>query len=143
MVCRCTSAGYGPVDRASITVGAGEVVGLIGTNGAGKSTMMNAVSGFVPSSGSIAINGTPLASLPAHRRARLGLGRAFQNAGLFPSLTVKETIQVALEARERSLLVPSMLMLPPSPGAERRKSSEADEIIAWLGLGPLRRLVGQ
>ncbi len=127
--------GVRAVDSASITVDAGEVVGLIGTNGAGKSTMMNAVSGFVPSSGSIAINGKPLASLPAHRRARLGLGRAFQNAGLFPSLTVKETIQVALEARERSLLVPSMLMLPPSPGAERRKSSEADEIIAWLGLG--------
>lgn len=127
--------GVRALDRASITLGAGEVVGLIGTNGAGKSTMMNAVSGFVPATGSVALNGTPLGALPAHRRARLGLGRAFQNAGLFPSLTVKETIQVALEARRRSLLLPSMLMLPPSPRAERRKSAEADEIIAWLGLG--------
>ncbi len=123
------------VDDASLTVEPGEVVGLIGTNGAGKTTMMNAISGFVPSEGSVLVNGTPLRNLPPHRRARMGLGRAFQNAALFPSLTAKETIEVALEARERSLLVPSMLMLPPSPASERRKSAEADELIAWLGLG--------
>ena len=123
------------VAGASITVEQGEIVGLIGTNGAGKTTLMNAVSGFVPSEGKVALFGQQLEGDASHVRARLGLGRAFQNAKLFGSLTVRETIMTALEARERSLLFPSMLALPPSPGAERRKRSQADEIIHYLGLG--------
>jgi ABC-type branched-subunit amino acid transport system ATPase component/ABC-type branched-subunit amino acid transport system permease subunit len=122
------------VDKASITVGPGEIVGLIGTNGAGKSTLMNAISGFVPSTGSIEIFGTEAHNRSAPRRARLGIGRAFQNARLFSSLSVRETLMVALEARERSLLIPSMLSLPPSPQRERRKRKQANEIIGYLGL---------
>jgi len=122
------------VDNASITVKPGEIVGLIGTNGAGKSTLMNAVSGFVPSTGEITIFGTEAQNRSAPRRSRLGIGRAFQNARLFSSLSVRETLMVALEARERSLLVPSMLSLPPSPQRERRKRKQANEIIGYLGL---------
>ena len=123
------------VDNVSINVQPGEIVGLIGTNGAGKSTLMNAISGFVPSTGRISLFGTEVGSMASDRRARLGIGRAFQNARLFSSLTVRETLMVALEARERSWLVPSMLALPPSPGAERRKRTQSDEIIGHLGLG--------
>lgn len=123
------------VDQVSLTVGPGEIVGLIGTNGAGKTTIMNAISGFVPSTGVVQLFGKDLSGMPAHRRARLGQGRAFQNARLFGSLTVRETLMVALEARQRSLLVPSMLALPPSPAMEGRKRREADEIISYLGLG--------
>ena len=122
------------VDKASITVGPGEIIGLIGTNGAGKSTLMNAISGFVPSTGSIEIFGTEAQNRSAPRRARLGIGRAFQNARLFSSLSVRETLMVALEARERSLLIPSMLALPPSPQREKRKRKQANEIIGYLGL---------
>ena len=123
------------VDKVTLTVGHGEIVGLIGTNGAGKTTIMNAISGFVPSTGRIDLFGSDITSLPAYRRARLGEGRAFQNARLFGSLTARETLMVALEGRQRSLLVPSVFALPPSPGAERRKRREADEIISYLGLG--------
>ena len=122
------------VDSASITVKPGEIVGLIGTNGAGKSTLMNAISGFVPSTGTIEIFGTEAHDRSAPRRARLGIGRAFQNARLFSSLSVRETLMVALEARESSLLVPSMLSLPPSPQREKRKHKQANEIIGYLGL---------
>jgi len=122
------------VDSASITVKPGEIVGLIGTNGAGKSTLMNAISGFVPSTGSIEIFGTEAHDRSAPRRSRLGIGRAFQNARLFASLSVRETLMVALEARESSLLVPSMLSLPPSPQREKRKRKQANEIIGYLGL---------
>ncbi len=122
------------VDKASISVRPGEIVGLIGTNGAGKSTLMNAISGFVPMTGSIELFGTEVSKLSSPRRARLGMGRAFQNARLFSSLSVRETLMVALEARERSLLVPSMLSLPPSPQRERRKRTQANEIIGYLGL---------
>ena len=123
------------VDRVSLTVGPGEIVGLIGTNGAGKTTIVNAVSGFVPSTGVVDLFGRDVSTLPAHRRARLGQGRAFQNARLFGSLTVRETLMVALESRQRSLFVPSVLALPPSPRAEKRKRRESDEIISYLGLG--------
>lgn len=123
------------VDGASIEVGQGEIVGLIGTNGAGKTTLMNAISGFVPSKGQVELFGKSLGKQSAHGRARNGLGRAFQNARLFGSLTVRETIMTALEARERSLLLPSMLGIPPSLGSEKRKRDQAEEIILYLGLG--------
>ena len=113
----------------------GEIVGLIGTNGAGKTTLMNAVSGFVPSEGEISLHGKSIHESASHTRARNGVGRAFQNAKLFGSLTARETIMTALEARERSLLLPSMLGIPPSPFVERRKRVEAEEIIHYLGLG--------
>jgi ABC-type branched-subunit amino acid transport system ATPase component len=69
------------------------------------------------------------------RRARLGLGRSFQGAELFSDLTVRETVQAALEARARSGLLSTMLGLPRSRRAERAKAAEADEIVAFLGLG--------
>jgi len=120
---------------ASIEVQPGEVVGLIGTNGAGKTTLMNAISGFVKSSGDINVFGRRIDNIAPYRRARRGMGRAFQNARGFGGLTVREAVMVALEARERSLLMPSLLALPPSPIAERRKRKQAEELIAYLGLG--------
>ena len=123
------------VSNVSVNVHQEEIVGLIGTNGAGKTTLMNAISGFVPSEGEITVNGTSIHNRASHTRARQGIGRAFQNAKLFGSLTARETIMTALEARERSLLLPSMLGVPPSPFVERKKKAEAEEIIHYLGLG--------
>jgi ABC-type branched-subunit amino acid transport system ATPase component len=112
-----------------------EIVGLIGTNGAGKSTLMNAISGFVPSTGRVELLGVDISDAPAHARHRVGLGRGFQDAALFGGLTVRETLMVALEARERSQLLASAFGLPQSRRAERRKRSESDGIIGFLGLG--------
>ena len=123
------------VDHATIEVHANELVGLIGTNGAGKSTLMNAISGFVPAQGRVELLGHDVSHLPSYKRHRVGLGRGFQAARLYPSLTVRETVMVALEARERSLLLPSMTALPPSPRREKRKRVEAEEIVDFLGLG--------
>ena len=97
---------------------------------------MNAISGFAPHGGTIRLLGEDVTRRSAHRRHAAGLGRGFQDARLFAGLTVRETVLVALEARQHSLLVPSLLALPPSPASERRKRSEADEILAFLGLGP-------
>ncbi len=130
--------GVKAVDDVTIEVHQGEIVGLIGTNGAGKSTLMDAISGFVPSTGAVSVLGVDVSHQPAYKRHALGLGRGFQDANLFPGLTVAETVMVALEARERSLFVPSMFALPPSPRAEARKVAEANDIIAFLGLWPFR-----
>ena len=123
------------VYNVDLTVGAGEVVGLIGTNGAGKSTLMNAVGGFVNSTGRIQLFGKEVANMSPERRARLGLGRTFQQADLFPDLTVSETVQVALEARHRAHLMSTVIALPSARRAERSKRAEADELIAFFGLG--------
>ncbi len=123
------------VDDVSIEVRQGEVVGLIGTNGAGKSTLMNAVGGFVPSRGSVEIMGRDATNLSAPKRAGLGLGRSFQTANLFSDLTVRETVQVALEARGKTSLPGTLLMLPKALRAERAKRAEAEELIAFFGLG--------
>ncbi len=123
------------VNDVTFSVMPNELVGLIGTNGAGKSTLLNAVSGFVPSTGSIEVLGKEVNNLSAHKRHKLGLGRGFQAAKLYPDLTVKETLMIALEARESTKLIPSLLSLPSSRRAERTKRSEADDIIDFLGLG--------
>jgi ABC-type branched-subunit amino acid transport system ATPase component len=127
--------GRAATDHVSITVNPGEIVGLIGTNGAGKTTFMNAVSGFLPSTGHIQVFGQTVDNMPGYKRARMGVGRAFQNAKMFGALTTRETVMVALEARSRSLLIPSLLYVPPSPFQEARKRREADELIDYLGLG--------
>ena len=121
------------VAGVSLDVRRDEIVGLIGTNGAGKSTLMNAVGGYVPSSGRVELLGVDVSSKTPSQRAALGLGRTFQAATLFPELTVRETIQVALEARRRSSFVQTALFLDGR--AERRQRAEADELISFLGLG--------
>ncbi|HEV7761584.1 MAG TPA: ATP-binding cassette domain-containing protein [Acidimicrobiales bacterium] len=123
------------VDGASIELRAGEVLGLIGANGAGKSTLLNAIGGFVPATGRIELLGADVTGLSAPGRARRGLGRTFQAAPLFRSLTVRETVLVALEAQGRTGLLGSALFLPPATRAERAKRRRADELIDLLGLG--------
>ncbi len=77
----------------------GTVTGLIGPNGAGKTTVIDALTGFVPvASGRISLGGRTVERLPAHARARLGLGRTFQSLELFEDLTVGENLLVAAEA---------------------------------------------
>jgi ABC-type branched-subunit amino acid transport system ATPase component len=78
--------------------------------------------------------GHDVSGLASYRRHRLGLGRGFQAARLYDDLTVRETVLVALEARERSRLLPSIFALPPSLSAERRKRAEASEIMSYVGL---------
>jgi ABC-type branched-subunit amino acid transport system ATPase component len=74
--------------------------------------------------------------MSAARRARLGLGRTFQDAALFADLTVRETVQVALEDRARARLVTVALGLPRAKRMERAKQARADDILDLLGLGP-------
>ncbi|MDQ1481643.1 MAG: hypothetical protein QOI44_2504, partial [Actinomycetota bacterium] len=123
------------VDAVDFHADPGEVIGLIGTNGAGKSTLLNAIGGFAPASGEVELLGRDISKLPAHYRARVGLGRTFQAAMLFPELTVRETVQLALEARRATSFWATVLWLPPAVRSERAKRAEAAELIDFLGLG--------
>jgi ABC-type branched-subunit amino acid transport system ATPase component/ABC-type branched-subunit amino acid transport system permease subunit len=127
--------GITAVDSVDFRAMPGEVVGLIGTNGAGKSTLLNAIGGYVPADGTVELLGRDVSGSPAHRRASQGLGRTFQAATLFPELTVRETVQLALEAREPTRFWTSTFWYPPAVKAERRKRVQAAELIDYLGLG--------
>ena len=114
-----TFGGVRANDDISIEVRRNEIVGLIGTNGAGKTTLMNAIGGFVPSSGGVELMGADVSDLGPALRARRGLGRSFQAAALFPELTVRDSISVALEARGRSGMVETLFFSPRPAGSRR------------------------
>lgn len=123
------------VDGVDFRAQKGEVIGLIGNNGAGKSTLLNAVGAFVPSRGTVHLLGRDVSRKKAHQRARLGLGRTFQAATLYPELSVRETVQLALEARHRTSFWGTLVCAPWSQRSERVKQAEAAELIDFLGLG--------
>jgi len=95
----------------SLEVGHGEVVGLLGRNGVGKSTTLKAIAGLVhPSAGRVVFDGRPITNLPAHRLARLGIGYVPEDRRIFPLLTVTENLRTGLDrygvtpARKKGLL---------------------------------------
>ena len=95
----------------SLEIGRGEVVGLLGRNGVGKSTTLKAVAGLVhPSRGEVWFEGRPITRLPAHRVARLGIGYVPEDRRIFPLLTVTENLRTGLDrhgvtaARKKELL---------------------------------------
>jgi branched-chain amino acid transport system ATP-binding protein len=96
-------AGYGVIDALhdiSLTVEAGEIVALIGANGAGKSTTLNTVSGLVRiRTGSIHFDGKDLARVPAHEIVKLGLAQSPEGRKIFPRLTVLENLQMGAFTR--------------------------------------------
>jgi branched-chain amino acid transport system ATP-binding protein len=133
-------AGVMALDDASIELHEGEILGLIGPNGAGKTTLFDLVSGFlVPDDGHVLLHGRDLAGIRPPDRARLGLARSFQNARLFASLTVHQTICIALDDELRlSDPITAALHLPHVARAERRLGRRADELIETMGLGDFR-----
>jgi len=98
---------YGGVialEGASLRVEPGAIVGLIGPNGAGKTTLINAITGVVrPSSGTIALGPSRLDRLPAHRVARAGIARTYQNVRLFARLDVADNVRAGAFARRGTL----------------------------------------
>lgn len=83
----------------SFDVEEGQVIGLIGPNGSGKTTLFNVISGFLKSSGgSIKLRGEEIAGTSPSVRAKKGIGRVFQNFGIFREMTLEENVLVALES---------------------------------------------
>jgi ABC-type branched-subunit amino acid transport system ATPase component/ABC-type branched-subunit amino acid transport system permease subunit len=143
---RKTFGGITAIEDISLTLRDGEILGLIGHNGAGKTTFFDCVSGFLPTDGGrIRLGGADIDAWPAHLRSAAGLGRTFQEARLFPSLTVAETIEVAQERHLRSRdMVAAGLRLPASLDSEATAAQRADELVETMGLGAFReKLVGE
>jgi branched-chain amino acid transport system ATP-binding protein len=117
----------------------GEIVGVLGPNGAGKTTLFDCLSGFIPCEGTVSVRGCDVTHLPPHARAAAGLGRSFQDARLFHTMTVLDTLRVAAELRMRGADVLSSLAgLPPSRHAEAEATRGALEMTDLMGLALYR-----
>ena len=121
--------GVRAVDGVSFALAAGEFAALIGPNGAGKSTLFGVIAGqYRPDAGEVSFDGRPIARLPAAARAHAGIGRTFQHAQAWGTLTVRENLQLALAARAGRSFVPFGAL-------RRRHGDEADAFLARVGLG--------
>jgi ABC-type branched-chain amino acid transport systems, ATPase component len=136
------------VRDVTLDIAHGERRAILGPNGAGKTTLFNLICGdFMPTSGTIELFGEDITHLPAHQRARRGIGRTYQTSLLFAGLTVLENLYIAVrgaKAGRFSLLVPR----PSDPDrakaralAERiRLAHVADRPVADLSHGQRRQL---
>ena len=120
--------GVKAVDGIEFELAAGELLALIGPNGAGKSTTFNMVNGQLKADrGSIQLNGVELVGLKPREIWRLGVGRTFQIAATFPSLTVVENIQMALMSLDDKLY---SLWTP----ATKYRRSDALDLVDMVGV---------
>lgn len=132
--------GINAVDHVSLSVAPGEIVGLIGQNGAGKTTILDLISGFQPlDGGRIVLHGADLSGRSPAQRSRAGLGRTFQGGRLFPGLTVAETVAVALD-RSVSVKDPlnAALRLPAAHDSEVAVGRRVRQLLELFGLMDLR-----
>jgi ABC-type branched-subunit amino acid transport system ATPase component len=131
--------GVRALDGVQFDVTAGQIVGIIGPNGAGKTTLFDCISGFrSPDDGHIRYrsNGreAELTQLPAHARVGLGIGRTFQNARLFRSMTVRDILRTVQHDGIRSGFFASIAGLARSRAEERAVAARADEALELVGL---------
>jgi branched-chain amino acid transport system ATP-binding protein len=130
--------GINALDQVHLTIHPATIVGLIGHNGAGKTTLFDVLTGFLPADGGeVLLDGVDITNWPPHRRAIAQVGRTFQEATLFPSLTVEDAIAVALEQHlaNRDPLA-AALRLPASVDSEASASERVAQLVDLLGLVP-------
>jgi branched-chain amino acid transport system ATP-binding protein len=119
-------------DKVTVEIAAGEIVGVIGANGAGKTTFVNMVTGYLkPDEGVILFRGVDITPMPPREVTRLGISRSFQVAQLFPNLSVRDNVLVALACAERTRPTPNAVLRTP------QRLAKANEILARIGIEDL------
>ena len=128
--------GLRALDGFELTVERGEIVGLIGPNGSGKTTVFNLISGlYRATSGRIAFDdgGTDLVGKPSHVITALGVARTFQNQRLFNQMTVLENVLVGMHCRTRTGPAWALLALPGARAERSRSIERGLELLGFFG----------
>ncbi len=129
--------GVRAVDGVSLDVEKGAIQGLIGPNGAGKTTLVNVITGYMPfQSGRAWIEADQLTGLAAHRIAKLGIARTFQNIRLFKDLTALDNVLVGMHSRRRDDTLAQIGTLPFFRPDHRTRLNEAHKLMETVGLDP-------
>ena len=126
--------------NVNLRVAPGEIVGIIGSNGAGKTTLFDVCSGFtLPNEGTVRMGGADITKLSPTQRASHGLGRVFQDARLFPSVTVRDALAISLEqsAPVHDPLA-EILGLPAVVTSDEAVSDRVEELMEEMGLTRFR-----
>ncbi|HFH7797415.1 TPA: ABC transporter ATP-binding protein [Streptococcus agalactiae] len=127
--------GLTAVGDVSMKLHKGELIGLIGPNGAGKTTLFNLLTGvYLPSKGTISLDGKILNGRKPAKIASLGLGRTFQNIRLFKNMTVLDNVLVGLSNHHLSHPIASFLRLPKYYHSEKALRKKALELLEIFGL---------
>lgn len=136
--------GLKALEAVSFDVIQGEVLSLIGPNGAGKTTMLKIASGAQdPTTGTIAYKGTEIIGLSADRINRLGIGRTFQAAEIFDTMTVRENVMTGAVARESGSVASSLLYWGKAKRRIEKLHQIADEALDLVGLSDMADLPAQ
>jgi branched-chain amino acid transport system ATP-binding protein len=123
----------------SFSVRPGSITALIGPNGAGKTSMFNCISGFYrPDEGQLLLDGEDITTLPAPKRAKLGLAQTFQNIALFRGMTVLDNIKLGRHAHMRTGLVDALLYWGRARREEMALRKEVERIIDFLEIEHVR-----
>ena len=132
--------GITAVDDVTFALAPHQILGLIGPNGAGKTTIFDLISGLLPANaGRILFRGVDVTGWGADRRASYGLGRSFQDARIFPTLTVSENIAVALERHiETRDHLAALLNLPAIQESELDVAYTVEDLIELMSLAAFR-----
>ncbi len=131
--------GLRAVDGVSFTAEPGSIVGLVGPNGSGKTTTLDAVSGNVqPQAGSVRVDGEEMTDYLPEERIAVDMVRSFQDCRLFPELSVEDVLMVCEDARRPVGVVSSTLQMPWARRSERRKRQAVDRVIGSFGLSRFR-----
>ena len=132
--------GITAVDDVSFDLRPHEILGLIGPNGAGKTTIFDLISGLLPANGGrIFFRGSEITDWGPDKRATAGLGRSFQDARIFPALTVAENIAIGLERHiETRDHLAALLNLPAIQDSELDVAYTVEDLIELMSLGAFR-----
>ena len=127
--------GVTAVDQVDLAVEAGELVSLIGPNGSGKTTLFNCVTGFLPADGGrVHFRGEDVTNAPAHRIARRGLGRTFQQVSVFGRLSARDNLLVFLQQHQEEQWLARLLRTPRLKRLEAEARARADALLDLVGL---------
>jgi branched-chain amino acid transport system ATP-binding protein len=127
------------VNELELSVAAGEICGLIGPNGSGKTTVLNLITGiYKPTGGSIAFEGRPIHDRAPHEICALGIGRSFQNIRLLLSLSVFDNVRLGGHIHTRSGLWDVLLRTAKTRAEEGEIAARIDEMLDFVGLREYR-----
>ena len=121
------------LNKVNLTIPAGGVIAVIGPNGSGKSTLFNAITGLVPSEGSIKFEGHELIGLRPDEVLAAGVARTFQNIRLFPKLTVLENVLIGQHCRLKTLPFGAIFRPPSARAEEQGALRKALDILGLFG----------